>query len=195
MSSSSCTSVYRSSESASRSSRNLVSSAMTAGSTSSSSARWSLTRANTCPRSLPSSTHEPRAWAVRRTPVSERRRDGQGWSAHPASRQASATRGRRRRLSAPACSRARWVCPTMSSPRTPLGAQDRLCEAGAGEAPVRDDAQAAESEQVRAPARLRLDLLAERSQRCARSAPPIFPLVDESAALRTVPASAGRRPP
>ena len=115
VSSNSCTSVYRSSESASRSSLKRVVSTITAGSTSSSSARWERISSNTCSRVRTLMD------AVRLTGCAD---TGAG------------------RLSASAASSARWVLPDQILPRSAVGAQDRLGEATAGEAAVRHDAQA-----------------------------------------------------
>ena len=107
------------------------------GSTSSSSARWARIRASTCSRVRD---------CARRGQASGRRR-GHG----------------RALCSAPArlLERALRSAPTMSSRAPRSRAQDRLREAGAREAPVRHDAEAAQPEQVGAAAGLGVDLVAE----------------------------------
>ena len=72
--------------------------------------------------------------------------------------------------------------------RAALGAQDRLGEAGAREAPVRHDAEPAQPEQVGAALPLGVDLLAKAAERAAQQQRRrASPRVEDIAASRTAP--------
>ena len=76
----------------------------------------------------------------------------------------------------------------MSSARAPLGAQDRLGEAGPREAPVGNDPQAAQPQQVGAPVGFGVDLLAKAPERRGAAARRrASRAVEDIAAARTAP--------
>ncbi len=103
------------------------------------------------------------------------RRPADGRQAHPVWRRLASGADAGERLSAPAsCERQMGLTDDVLAGAEPRP-QDRLGEAGPREAPVRDDAQAAESEQVGAAAGLGVDLVAGPLSAPRSSSPPSLP--------------------